>query len=225
MRWAGLLLVAALALPAFGADPPKTGDKPAAAESLVPLGELTGVLKNTGSAEAGLTLHVTLTYLEASPGAGVALLRDQQAMLLRQQQILAERNPVQRQQEMIAFVQDFQRKQRDMRSPFGVKQLEQDIEIVPAQDMKVRSLHPPAAFDEKGNPKKYTPQELKELRGDGRLPGYAADLSGLQDGQVVTVRLARRKDTARPKDKKDPPPDDRSVATRIVIVADPQSGK
>jgi hypothetical protein len=35
----------------------------------------------------------------------------------------------------------------------------------------VRSLQPPVAFDDKGNVKKYTAQELKEMRGDGKLPG------------------------------------------------------
>jgi hypothetical protein len=224
-RWAGLLLVPVLGLPAFGADPPKAGEKPAAAESLVPLGELTGVLKNTAGSEAGFTLHITLTYVESSPGAALAQLRDQEGMLLRQRQIVTERNPVQRTLEMIALVQEVQHIQYNWRSPFGVKQIEQDIEIRPARDMKVRSLQPPAAFDEKGNPRKYTPQELKELRGNGKLPGYAADPSGLQDGQVVTIRLARRKEAARPRDKKAPPADERLVATRIVIIVEPQTGK
>jgi hypothetical protein len=230
VRWAGLLLVLGLALPVFGADPPKAGDKPDQGPKLVPLGEMTGVLKSTGGSEAGLTLHVTLKYVEANAGAEVALLRDQQELLLRQRQIMMTRNPVWRQQAMIALVQEAQRMQQDKQNLFRVKQIEKDVEIQPADEMRIRSLHPPVAFDEKGNPKKYTAQELKEMRGDGKLPGYAAELTGLQDGQVVTVHLARKKDAAKPKDpkdkdKKDPPADEKPLATMIVIVADPQTGK
>src|SRR5712692_8643577 len=148
VRWAGLLLVVGLALPVFGADPPKAADKPDQGPKLVPLGEMTGVVKNTGGSEAGLTLHVTLKYLEANAGAEVALLRDQQELLLRQRQIMMTRNPVWRQQEMIALVQEAQRMQRDKQNLFRVKQIEKDVEIQPADDMKVRSLRPPVAFDE-----------------------------------------------------------------------------
>jgi hypothetical protein len=225
--WASLLL-AGLALPVVAADPPKDGDKPDKPVKLVPLGEMTGVLKNTGGSESGFTLHVTLQFLEASPGAEVALVRDQRELLLRQRQIMMTRNPIWRQQEMIALVQEAQRMQRDKQNLFRVKQMEKDVEFQAGEDMKIRSLRPPVAFDEKGNPKKYTPQELKEMRGDGKLPGYAAELTGLQNGQVVTVHLATRKaPAAKPgdKDKKDPPADEKPLATLIVIVSDPQSGK
>ena len=33
-------------------------------------------------------------------------------------------------------------------------------------DVKIRLLNPPEAFDDKGRAKKYTPKELKELKGD-----------------------------------------------------------
>jgi hypothetical protein len=228
IRLPGVMLVLGLALPAFAADPPKAGDKPDQSQKLVSLGEMTGVLKKTDGSEAGLTLHVTLKYLEPNAGAELALAREQQEVLLRQRQIMMTRNPVWRQQELMALVQEVQRMQRDKQNLLRVKQLQKDVEIQPADDMKVRSLHPPVAFDEKGNPKKYTAQELKEMRGDGKLPGYAAELTGLQDGQVVTVRLARKKDTAKPKDpkdKKNAPADEKPLATVIIIVAGPQSGK
>jgi hypothetical protein len=68
---------------------------------------------------------------------------------------------------------------------------------------------------------------LKELRGDGKLPGYAAALTDLQDGQVVRVYLARKKDGTEPKDKdkKDLPADEKPLATLILIEADPQTRK
>jgi hypothetical protein len=115
-----MLLLLAHALPAFASDPPKAGDKPDQGDRLVPLGELTGVLKHAGGSEAGLALHVALQYVEPNARAEAALARDQQALLLRQQQIMATRNPVWRQQEMLALVQEAQRMERDKRHLFRI---------------------------------------------------------------------------------------------------------
>jgi hypothetical protein len=41
----------------------------------------------------------------------------------------------------------------------------------------------------------------------------------------VKVRLARKKDRARPKDKRDAPADEQPFATLVIIVAEPQNGK
>jgi len=83
------------------------------------------------------------------------------------------------------------------------------------------------AHDEQGKLKEYTALELKELRGDGKLPGYAAALTDLQDGQVVRVYLARKKAGTEPKDKdkKALPADEKLLATVILIEADPQTRK
>jgi hypothetical protein len=70
------------------------------------------------------------------------------------------------------------------------------LDFQTGDDIQVRSLHPPAAFDDKGNVRKYTAQELRELRGNGRLPGYKADLQDLQPGQLVEVYLYRRRHAA-----------------------------
>jgi len=60
--------------------------------------------------------------------------------------------------------------------------------------MKVRTLQLPIDFDEKGKPKRYSAQELKDLKGpDPKLPGYTADFDSLKPEQVVKVYLARKK--------------------------------
>jgi len=69
----------------------------------------------------------------------------------------------------------------------------------------VRTLKLPLAFDDKGNPRKYTPQELKDLKGTEGLPGYTADISDLKAGQIVRVSVSKRKKTGE------------AVATLIVI--------
>ena len=94
---------------------------------------------------------------------------------------------------------------------------------------------PPPAFDEKGNFKKYTAKELKELKGDSNLPGYEAGMDALKPGQTVKVYLAKAtaakqpkaaapKEKAKPKEKekeKDALDDDKPAIKLIVIVAEP----
>jgi hypothetical protein len=60
-------------------------------------------------------------------------------------------------------------------------------------DVKVRTKNPPVAYDDKGNKKKYTAKELKELKGDSKLPGYSAEFNDLKQNQVVEVSLVRKK--------------------------------
>jgi hypothetical protein len=59
----------------------------------------------------------------------------------------------------------------------------------------VRSSAPPLAFDDKGNPKKYSPTELQALKGDDpaekKLVGYRAAFSDLKPGDQVTVSLGK----------------------------------
>ena len=56
--------------------------------------------------------------------------------------------------------------------------------------MKVRLAQPPEAFDDKGNIKKYTAKELKELKGPDNLPGYTGTLDDVKTNQLVLVSLA-----------------------------------
>ena len=69
----------------------------------------------------------------------------------------------------------------------------QDVKVMTLDDVKIRTENPPVAFDDKGNKKRYTPKELKELRGDSKLPGYAAEFNDLKQNQWVKVSLVRKK--------------------------------
>src|SRR5258708_6442750 len=73
-----------------------------------------------------------------------------------------------------------------------------DVDFQPTEDMKVRMMNPPAKF-ENGKVKRYTSKELKEMRGDGKLPGYSADLESLRSDQIVQLHLVRKKDAPKPK--------------------------
>jgi hypothetical protein len=116
---------------------------------------------------------------------------------------------------------------------FRISQITRDFELQPSDDMKVRLLQPPADFDLKGRPKKYTTKELKDMKGsDPKLPGYAADFDSLKPDQVVKVYLAAKKDahksTARPrvkakgKDPEDAPAPEKPEITMIVILGEPK---
>jgi hypothetical protein len=66
--------------------------------------------------------------------------------------------------------------------------------LMTVDDLKVRSQEPPVAYDDKGNKKKYTAKEKKELRGpDPKLPGYTAGFEDLKVNQIVEVWLVYKK--------------------------------
>jgi hypothetical protein len=95
----------------------------------------------------------------------------------------------------------------------------QNVEMPLVDDVKVRLRNPPANFDDKGKPKKYTQKELAELKGpDKKLPGYTGALEDLKSGQIVTVYLVKK---AGPLPKgvtaKEIPPEYKPQVSMIVI--------
>ena len=101
------------------------------------------------------------------------------------------------------------------------------VEVQTADDVKVRILQLPPAFDDKGKPRRYTPKELKQLKGpDPKQPGYTGGFDSLKPGQKVQLTLARSKDALK-KPPKGKPRDDQEAlenvtVTRVVILAEPQ---
>jgi hypothetical protein len=70
---------------------------------------------------------------------------------------------------------------------------------------KVRTVDPPTEFDEKGNIKKHTKEELKALKGDTpeekKMPGYKSDLADIRVGDYVQVALSVYKTVPKKKEK------------------------
>jgi hypothetical protein len=80
-----------------------------------------------------------------------------------------------------------------------------DVEVQAIDDVVVRLSYPKPDFDDKGRPKKYTKAELKELKGDSKLPGYKAEFGDVQTDQIVSLTIVRRKGvSAVPKKKATP---------------------
>jgi hypothetical protein len=196
-----VVLIALCAGPAFAADKDdKKDDKKPEGDRLVSLGQVAGVLTSMGGSESGYTIKVTLHVVQPNPQAQLELLRKNQHLVQRQIQIMNNRNWVQRQQQMLQLLRDAQQAPTNL---FTVKEVQQDVKASPAEDMKVRLSQPPAAFDDKGNIKKYTVKELKELKGPDNLPGYTGTLEDLKTNQLVLVYLARKplKAGDKPKEK------------------------
>jgi hypothetical protein len=95
-----------------------------------------------------------------------------------------------------------------------------NVDLTPAEDMIVRTNFVPVEFDEKGKPRRRTQKELKELKGDPKLPGYQADASALKRGQQVTCYLEAKKKTGK-KDDTDALVDNKPKVRLILITAEP----
>ena len=89
-----------------------------------------------------------------------------------------------------------------------------EVEIPIKETTKIRTKTPLQVYDDKGNIKKYSPEELKTLKGTNpNLPGYEVKIDELTPGAVIEVTL--NKSPANKDDKKD---DDKVFATMIMVI-------
>ena len=89
-----------------------------------------------------------------------------------------------------------------------------EVEIPIKETTKIRTKTPLQVYDDKGNIKKYSPEELKTLKGSNpALPGYEVKLDELTPGAVIEVTL--NKSPGNKDDKKD---DDKVFATMIMVI-------
>lgn len=206
----GASLLLAFVLPASAAKPkPKPKPKPttpAAAPldgSKLGYAHYTGKVMSLPDAERNFVIRITYQQIQLKDPKAIRrnnpqvqhLQRMQQQLVRLEQQMRRSRNPLaqlQRIQQLAAQIQ--QQQARYELSLYKVANVSKDIQFQAAEDMKVRLKKPPADFDDKGNIKKYTAAELKELKGPNpSLPGYQADLPDLKVGQTVQVSLGRHK--------------------------------
>src|SRR5262249_34573875 len=107
-----------------------------------------------------------------------------------------------------------------------VRREHHNLDIDAPDDGRGRLKDPPATFDGKGNPKKNTPKELKGLKGDPKLPGYAGDIDRLHQDTIHHGRLSHGQEAPKKggKDNKDAAllsESSKPVATTIMILAEP----
>jgi hypothetical protein len=201
------LLALGLALPALAQGKKKGGDVPDVdAEAALKPGDISGKIdKVSGNS---LTLRVNYDRLELKPQANRNnnnyrnLARQQQAIARAQTRLAQARTPQQaasairslQQANNNALRQALQGAARGAQNPFTVKKETKDFVIQLAEDARIRVNWSPIEYDDMGNLKKFTPAELKELKGDSKQPGYKSDLTALRAGQEATVHLAKVKE-------------------------------
>jgi hypothetical protein len=193
------------------ADPAKLpADKKEAADKMITAGEITGKLLNVEPNKKAFTLQVPVKIAVPNPGA-------MQQMMNLQMQLSRPMAPAQRMQLLMQM-------QQQQASLVQIKEEFQSVDIDSADDLKVRVPNPPVEFDEKGKPKVYTKAQLKEMKGDPKLPGYQADFDSLHPDQIVTVTLVKKKETPKPKKDADKDPleaENKPVASMIIIQMEP----
>ncbi|HLN30871.1 MAG TPA: hypothetical protein VK395_24235 [Gemmataceae bacterium] len=230
-----LILACLLAVPISAAstalaDGDKDAKKPdpkekAATDKLLASSGFMGRLVRVEGAQKYITVQVSIPI--AVPNG--ANLGNSLALLQLQQQMVTQRNPMQRQLLQLQMLQ----LAAAGGGGYNFRQINKNIDLQAVDDLKVRSLQLPADFDEKGRPKRYTSKELHELKGDPKLPGYTSDFDSLKPDQIVRVYLAKKKEAPKPavkekpkeKDKdgdKDRTAEERPEITMVVILREPQ---
>jgi hypothetical protein len=166
-------------------------------EKKIKAGQLSGKIIAVNESKKSIRLRVTYPVPKLNTGAANQLAQAQLAM----QRALANSDPRQRIQAVQQVQLQVAQAQQNL---YTFEQKSKDLDLQTTEDVKVRMAKPPDQFDEKGKIKKYTPKELKELKGpDPKLPGYQGEFSDLRQDQVVSVNLIKNKDApkVRPKPK------------------------
>jgi len=131
----------------------------------------------------------------------IVLYQAQQANSLAQQQLsIARATSIQaRQQALVQYNNSFtqfnvtlaqrqmqlaQKMETEILSP-------KDYELRAAEKIKVRTGSPPTEYDDKGNMKRWSVKDLKNLKKGSKLPGYPAEYDALRPNQTVAVYLAK----------------------------------
>jgi hypothetical protein len=229
-------------LPGEGAPPAKPGSgKDLDASELGP-GTFAGKLVSVPDSDRMFTVAVAYQQVEPNPNfrGNPNLARSYQNILRIQAQMGHSRNPAQQMAQLQRAVQQFQMQvaQTQMKS-IKVVNATQNVDFQAEEKVVVRTKQTPAAFDEKGNIKKYTPAEMRELKGkDPSLPGYESSVENLKPGQLIQVTLKRhqaaktasaetsKKDSDKGKDKdkdKDLAPEkavEKKMQVRMIMIVD-----
>jgi hypothetical protein len=226
-------------------DPPEKGKKKQ--EKFTWGQEIIGKLHVDGNSQKDFTLHISQKVREPDYGAIQQYAQQQQQLQQQQVRMAMARSIQDRQNAMNQYANTMNQLQQTQMRLYRVKDVNIDVQLRYAENMKVRLYQPPVDYDEKGNLKKYTNKELQELRGKENLPGYTAELDALRTGQTVKVFLSNKTpavgkqgamamagggNAAKGKKKKTDDDDavddvgmDRPEAVMIMVLIDPMPGQ
>jgi hypothetical protein len=203
------------AVPKSTSQKTKDADKePINTEKMMKAGSVVGKVLNAMESKKSIRLQLTIPYGKLNPGALQSL---QQAQI----NLMRATSP----QGVLQAQQQIARAQATL---VEIRTTTKEVEWTAADDVKVRMANPPVQFDDRGQPKKYTQKELREMRGEDKL--FPAEFSDLKQDQIVQVTLVRKKGVPprRPVKKgKDVDPDLLAdylpQMAKIVILAEPRN--
>jgi hypothetical protein len=180
-----------------------------------------GKLVSVGGSDKSLNFRIEYQVLELNPNAPKGSTNNLLHLLHEQQQLMRTHNPLLRAVKLQQYeVQVLAQQTKAINKAFKVTKEQKDFDLASTPNVAVRYLEMPQEYDEKGNLKKYTAAELKELKGKNPdLPGYEADFDKLTPGQTVKVTLAKPK-PAKDKEKDAAADDKKPQVSMIVILAD-----
>jgi hypothetical protein len=190
-------------------------------EKMLKAGQLSGKVVHVDESKRGLKVQLTYGIPKLNDGEYRAMLDDQAkyAAAIARKDFRAAANHQ-------AYAAMHQAKL------YTMEKKTKDVELQTTDDLVVRVAQPPAAFDDKGLPKKYTQKELDELKGPNKkLPGYNADFSDLRSGQMISIELVKKQNTEKPPKFKTKEEETEWTmanlpkAHMVVIVAEPQENK
>ncbi len=188
-----------LALPAAAAQKNKPQPQSPLDADKLASGKFTGFLLTTPGTDRTFTVRVQYQDVQLKPNAlrnansqSNHANRQLQQIARLQQQMARSRNPAQQMAQIQRLVAQMQVGQlRAQQNLYNVVTRYQDVEFQAEESVKVRTMDLPEQFDEKGNIKKYTREELRQLKGkDTNLPGYESAFEALKEGQLIQVTLA-----------------------------------
>ncbi|HVS38073.1 MAG TPA: hypothetical protein VMS17_21120 [Gemmataceae bacterium] len=224
-----------LAAPILAADPPKDLDG-----DILPPGQFAGTLTTVPGTGGSFTMKAEFDHVQLKPGAGLGenrdvrdLIRDQERVERTQAEIAAARNRGEYNRLMRQLAGELEhlelqtaRVQLRESGDYMIRKDFKDIDFHTSDDVKVRILNPPVQFDDKGNAKQYTPDELKAMKGkDADLPGYESTLDHLKVGDAIKVTLSTPKPAKDADAKADPDAKKPNTITLILIVSEDNSDK
>jgi hypothetical protein len=200
------------------APPKKTPPTQASldADKLAP-GTFNGTVVSIPNPDRIFTVEVVYQKVQLKPGQNLGranqnLQRQYNHIMQLQNQMMRPpgrgHNPMKTMQQlqnaMVQFQNNLAQTQSNM---FQVVNAKQKVDFQVEETVKVRVKELPEQFDDKGNIKQYTREELAELKGkDKNLPGYESSIDSLKPGQIVQVVLAVHK-----KPRPTPPPSSSSA--------------
>jgi len=157
--------------------------------------------------QTGTSLVFKVPYQSLDPKNAGALANQNnrlQVLLAQQQQAMAIQNPAQQQRKVQQLQNQINRLQQQILAKMKFKTGYKEFELQPTDKLEVRWQKPKVEYDDKGDVKEYTKDELKKLKGDDpNKVGYAGVLEDLAAEQYIKVYLVPAKKPAASKDSKD----------------------